>query len=96
MLYIVGFVPRLDILDLICTISCNYCSSYLLSKLMSSAQRNGGLVCCASACSCQDWQLHDVIMFVSETSESLSTIICIDAVSSLTCSCQLVSISAVI
>lgn len=75
MFCVVGFVPTLDILDIICRISYNYCSSYLLSKLVASKQRNFGISFQNVASSCQDWQLDDVVMFLSETSELLLKII---------------------
>jgi len=68
---VTGFVPVFDILDLICKISYNYCCSYLLSKLVASEQRNLFIDYQSSASSCQDWELDDVIMFLSEMSKTL-------------------------
>lgn len=84
-----GFVPTLDTLDVICRISYNYCSSFLLSKLRALRQRNLGISCQRATSSCQDWQLDDVITFLSETSESLLKIITVVLMLSLTLSEQL-------
>ena len=54
-----------------CRISYNYCCSYLLSKLLASEQRNVGIDYQTDASSCQDWQLDDVIMVLSEMSKLL-------------------------
>jgi len=64
-------MPTLDILDVICGISYNYCCVYVLSEQAAFDQRNVCTGCEKGASSCHDWHLDDVIVFLSETCELL-------------------------
>jgi len=66
---VTGFMPEFEILDLVCRVSYNYCCSYVLSKTAVSEQSHLGIGSQTDTSSCLDWQLEDVIVFLSETSK---------------------------
>jgi len=66
---IAGFVPRSDILDLVCRISYNYCYLYVLNKMTASSHRQLDSGCKTAAFRHLHWQLDDVVKYLSEMSE---------------------------
>jgi len=62
-------MPEFEILDLVCRVSYNYVCSYVLSKMAVSEQSHLGIGSQTATSGCPDWQLDDVIVFLSEISK---------------------------